>query len=200
MRLLVDLVVLATLLAVIAGAVLHNRAVDREHAAVQEVREGLRRIEKAIRVKSATETTEVNGRGWPIDIDPDWFEDNPPQNRLLTPDRPWLEIAPTDQATLMHPPIRMAFDRSIAAFWYNPANGVVRARVPVTISDQRATELYNRINGVFLTSIFEGLSIPDDRPMNGFNEEDAKALAEILVEEDLDPTKPLTPAPEPAPN
>jgi hypothetical protein len=94
----------------------------------------------------------------------------------------------------------MAFDRSIAAFWYNPANGVVRARVPVTISDQRATELYNRINGVFLTSIFEGLSIPDDRPMNGFNEEDAKALAEILVEEDLDPTKPLTPAPEPAPN
>lgn len=195
MRLLVDLVVLATLLAVIAGAVLHNRAVDRERAAVQDVKEDLRRIERALRVKSATGATEVNGRGWPIDIDPEWFEEDPPQNRLLTPDRPWLEIAPPEFADLLHPPIRMAFDRSIAAFWYNPANGIVRARVPVTISDQRATELYNRINSVALSSIFEGLSIPDG-DLRGFNQEDADAIARILEDEDLDPTKPRDPQPE----
>lgn len=195
MRLLVDLVVLATLLAVIAGAVLHNRAVERERAAIQEVKQDLRRIEQALRVKAATGATEVNGRGWPIEIDPDWFPDNPPQNRLLTPDRPWLEIAPPEYAELIHPPVRMAFDRSIAAFWYNPANGVVRARVPVTISDLRATELYNRINSVSLSSIFEGLSIPDGG-IRGFNQEDADAIARILENEDLDPTKPLAPKPD----
>ncbi len=195
MRLLVDLVVLATLLAVVAGAVLHNRAVDRERAAVQDVRADLRRIEQAIRVKAATGATEVNGRGWPFSIDPDWFPEDPPQNRLLTPDRPWLEIAPPEYASLQHPTIRMAFDRSIAAFWYNPANGVIRARVPVTISDKRATELYNRINTVALTSIFEGLSIPDGE-LTGFDKADADALARILENEDLDPTKPLDSKPD----
>ena len=75
-------------------------------------------------------------------------------NDLVTPERPWLEVAPASQKDLDHPPVRMTITDEIAAFWYNPGTGIVRARVPVTVSDRRATELYNSINGTTLVSIF----------------------------------------------
>ena len=193
MRLLVDLVVLATLLAIVTGAVLHHRAVGRERAAVQEVRSDIRRIEQELKVRAATGAVEVNGRGWPLEIDAAWFGDDPPQNRLISTDRPWLEIAPPAHAELTHPSIRIAFNESVAAFWYNPANGVVRARVPLTVSDQRATELYNRINHVALASIFENLTFPD-RVKPG-DEAPTDAIAEVPEEPNLDPTIPLAPVP-----
>lgn len=201
MRLLVDLVVLATLLAIIAGAVLHHRAVSRERAAVQEVRSDIRRIEQELKMRAATGSVEVNGRGWPVEIDANWFGDNPPKNRLISTNRPWLEIAPPAHAELIHPSIRIAFDESVAAFWYNPANGIVRARVPQTVSDRRATELYNRINRVSLASIFENLTFPDRKKPGDAAQATDSAVAEageadVLEEEmNLDPTIPLAPAP-----
>jgi hypothetical protein len=38
-------------------------------------------------------------------------------------------------------------------FWYNPALGVVRARVPRTLSDAEALELYNEVNGTRLQEL-----------------------------------------------
>lgn len=73
----------------------------------------------------------------------------------MTPDRPWLEVAPAADADLLHPRVRVTIDEGLAAFWYNPFQGVVRARVPVLVSDTDATALYNRVNGTSLSSIFE---------------------------------------------
>ncbi|RMD62322.1 MAG: hypothetical protein D6824_06910 [Planctomycetota bacterium] len=60
--------------------------------------------------------------------------------------------------------MRVAVDESVASFWYNPGTGAVRARVPATVSDQRAVELYNRVNNTSLRSIFEGAAAPQ-RPV-----------------------------------
>jgi hypothetical protein len=43
---------------------------------------------------------------------------------------------------------------STAAFWYNPYKGILRARVPYDISDERALDLYNRVNGTSVSSIY----------------------------------------------
>ena len=194
MRWLVDLVAAAMLLALTGGVVLHHRAVSREREAIVAVRDDVLRIERELRRRAATGEVEVNGRGWPIEIDPRWFGQDPPTNGLLPSDRPWIEIAPDADAALLHPVVRQSYSKAIAAFWYNPALGIVRARAPVTISDQRATELYNEINGVALTSIFEGLpklsrAGAGETPTDA--DTDAAALAGAdLEEKDLDPTKP----------
>jgi hypothetical protein len=56
---------------------------------------------------------------------------------------------------MLHPPVRLTLDDRMASFWYNPYQGVVRARVPVQVNDDAALELYNRINGCSLLSIFD---------------------------------------------
>jgi hypothetical protein len=60
----------------------------------------------------------------------------------------------------------MTIDSKRAGYWYNPNQGIVRARVPVGISDDRALRLYNRINGTALTSIYskEALPKPSEAP------------------------------------
>jgi hypothetical protein len=40
-------------------------------------------------------------------------------------------------------------------FWYNPALGIVRARVPRTLSDADAIDTYNRVNGTAIRSLVE---------------------------------------------
>ncbi len=186
MRALVDFITLVMLLGLLGGVAWHQRAKSLERDTIAGVREDVLRIERELRRRAATGEIEVNGRGWPTTIDPDWFIDDPPVNRLLPADRPWLEIAPPEHADLTHPLARQSYDRAVAAFWYNPALGVVRARVPVTLSDQRATDLYNRINGVRLSSIFEGLPAPSPaRP-----ERDSIADADDMGEDSLDPTRP----------
>lgn len=161
MRWMRDMVAALGLVAVVGGAVYFQRARREEEAMFQKAQTDLRRMELEIKYRAATKTTELNGRGWPVTIDPAWFQGNAPSNPMLEDGRPWVEVAGTQQAEFMHPPIRMAVDKELAAFWYNPYQGVVRARVPVMVSDDKATELYNRINGVSVSSIFVRESVAD---------------------------------------
>lgn len=124
-----------------------DQRVDRTRAAVDRVRQELT-------VRSATKTAEMSARGFPNTVDPDWFTDTDPVNALLSDHHPWLEIAGPEEADLEHPVARIAINESDAGLWYNPYRGVVRARVPVTVSDDQALDLYNRINSVTLPDIF----------------------------------------------
>jgi hypothetical protein len=84
------------------------------------------------------------------------LEDDPPRNHLLTGDRPWVELAPVEDADRDHPADPVAFDldgHKSASFWYNPYRGVVRARVAPQINEQETLALYNRVNGVFLATL-----------------------------------------------
>lgn len=153
-RWLADIAALVVVLALGAGILLHERARRDREATVLQVSADMRRLELELKYRAASGTVEVNLRGWPVTVDPEWFLPHPPVNALLTPHRPWVEVASPDEAGLLHPPVRMAVDETLAAFWYNPYQGVVRARVPVMVNDDQATELYNRVNATGIPSIF----------------------------------------------
>lgn len=155
MRYFRDVLLLIVLIALGAGVVWLQQDRQREGDRVLAAGQQRQKLEQQIKIRAATKTAELNVRGWPTTVRPDWFEDAPPTNPLLDADRPWIEIAPPEHAGLEHPPVRMTVDSRLAAFWYNPYNGSVRARVPVMVSDEAATTLYNRVNHTVLASIFQ---------------------------------------------
>lgn len=164
-RWLADIAALVVVLALGAGILLHERARRDREATIVKVGADMRRLELELKYRAASGGVEVNARGWPVTVDPEWFLPHPPVNALLSPHRPWVEVASPDEAGLLHPPVRMAIDETYAAFWYNPYQGVVRARVPVMVNDDQATDLYNRVNGTGIPSIFfEEKPVPQPEP------------------------------------
>lgn len=176
---------------------------SKERAVTQRteirVAEDVRRFQEelALRAASGLATTR-NPRGWPVTVDPAWFGDNPPRNDLLSGDRPWVTVAPPEHAELLHPPVRAAVDPTSPSFWYNPYQGVVRALVPMLVSEQSTIDLYNRVNNVRIVSLFEILkpTIPagPDEPLTPTQPAAADASAmpadSPLDAESLDPTRP----------
>lgn len=153
MRWLRDIALLVLLIALGAGVVWWQQVQREERARIDQTTADTQRLEREVRYRAATKTGNLNARGWPVTVDPDWFLTEPPQNFVVSEDRPWLEIAVESEAGLLHPPVRMTLDEHGAAFWYNPYQGVVRARVPVEMTDQQATALYNAVNRVSIPSI-----------------------------------------------
>jgi hypothetical protein len=131
-----------------------------EKQRVADAESNLHRLQQEVKLRAAAKLCELNARGWPLTIDPAWFGKGAPRNTIVDQDRPWVEIALPEEAHLQHPPVRMTVDRRLAAYWYNPYQGVVRARVPVMLSDESATSLYNDVNGTVIPSIFYVEHVP----------------------------------------
>lgn len=155
MRFLLNILAALLICALVAGGVWQYRLQEDDRLRLEEARSSVRQLQRTVTVQAGLGKAEVNGRGWPVTIDPTWFSGAPPWNALVTRQRPWVEVAPPEHADLVHPIVRMTINDDVAAFWYNPGNGIIRARVPVTVSDRQATELYNSVNGTVLRSIFE---------------------------------------------
>src|SRR5690606_1945636 len=147
----------------------------------------LRRFEQALALQATSGQTQTNARGWPVTIEAEWFNGDPPRNVLVTQARPWIEVAPLEHAELTNPVIRMTIDNTIAAFWYNPYQGIVRARVPMHISDGGSLSLYNAVNGTSLASIHGEPVLPKavERAMDdaGSGDEPAQGDEDPLYEE-----------------
>lgn len=154
MRIMLHIASLLMACLALAGYLWHRQATAREDQLVREARSAVEDIRRSIKYRAATEDPTVNQVGWPVTIDPSWFGGKVPMNPLLTRDRPWVEVASSDEAKLTDPPIRQVLTDGIASFWYNPSNGIVRARVGAAVSDAKALELYNQINGTTLRSLF----------------------------------------------
>ena len=155
MRWVRDLALLLVIAALVGGVLVHLRRSRDQEQMVQQAAAEVMRMETEVRYRSATRSADLNTRGWPVTIDPKWFtESRPPMNLLVSQSRPWVEVAGPDQAGLLHPRARVAVEESLAAFWYNPYQGIVRARVPVMMSDEHTVEVYNRVNSCFIPSIF----------------------------------------------
>jgi hypothetical protein len=154
MRWVRDLALLIIITGFIGGGIVYLRMQREQERLVQQATADVLRLETELKYRSATGQTELNARGWPVTVDPKWFDGRPPVNSLVSPNRPWVEVAGTEQAGLLHPPVRMAVDETLAGFWYNPYQGIVRARVPVMMSDERSLEVYNRINSCFLAGLY----------------------------------------------
>jgi hypothetical protein len=149
-------IMLALALAGAIGAFAYRRAaVAREQMLVDSARDTVLAIEQKVRYLKALEELELNDFGWPDVVDPRWFSGGAPRNAMLDARHPWLEVASTLEYTLDHPVQRVAINEQLAGLWYNPAKGIVRARVPQTVSDEKTMELYNRINGASITELFD---------------------------------------------
>jgi hypothetical protein len=154
LRRTVDVVTAMAAIGLIAGMVYSQYDRARALADEQRVADDLERFHQMIQLRAATKDVALNQRGWPITIDPAWFGDDPPRNVLVPPDRPWVEVAPPEDAELGDPELRVSLNSSLASFWYNPYQGIVRARVPLRINDAQTLDLYNRINGTAMASLF----------------------------------------------
>jgi hypothetical protein len=154
MRWFAGLIILLCVCAVAAGIarIYHERLLAAQ--LLDQTTDSVTRLQRELAVRSATKTAALNERGYPTSVDPAWFKDAYPSNLLLPDDHPWLEIAGEDEAELLHPSIRVATSVSTPSLWYNPYLGVIRARVPVAVSDEESLAAYNRVNGSSLPSLF----------------------------------------------
>jgi hypothetical protein len=190
MRWAIDILALLVAIAMLVGLVWFHKEDDNREALTRHAQSARSRLELEVRYRSASRTAELNTRGWPVTIDPNWFEKNPPRNPLVSAECPWVEVASIDQAGLQDPPIRIVIDGTVAGFWYNPYLGLLRARVPVMVSDQDAVDMYNRINATRLSSIFQSDGLLEDTVTTAIaNQQKEKEAAESA----MDPTKPREP-------
>lgn len=178
LRRIVDVVALGLCLVVVALVFIQQTRNESVESVVTQTELSLAQFHSVLKVQATTSGVAVNGRGWPNTIEGHWFEDDPPRNHLLTGDRPWVELAPAEDADRDHPADPVAFDRDgvkAASFWYNPYRGVVRARVAPQINEHETLALYNRVNGVFLATL-----APEGGLRNAEQEHDeAERLREI---------------------
>ena len=152
-------------------------------------------MEREALYRAAVGETDRTARGFALRIDATWF-DPKPLNALSPRLGPWLEVAASDQADAKHPACILAGAHGLADFWYNPYRGVVRARVPMQISQGATVELYRQVNrsmpavGDIIWDPTE-LTRRDDEPLDEFIDEqpspetdDDSSTAEAAAESD----------------
>jgi hypothetical protein len=161
-RWLLDGVGVVAALVLITGAIFYFRTHQEKEALIDRAAAELRRVELEMKYRAAAKLPGLNEDGWPEVIEEGWFQgpSGVPRNPLVSPERPWVDLATREEADLDNPMVKMTADPRLAGFWYNPHLGVVRARVPVMVSDVESLELYNRVNGTRLASIFGATSMP----------------------------------------
>lgn len=148
MRLLIDSLIAVMLIGILAGVLLHHRAGQQAAARVQQACEALARLHEQV-VYHAALTGEVGDPSFPNRVDRAWFPDGVPVNALAGASRPWIDSAPQGDKG-QHPPDPVLDRPNQAGFWYNPASGIVRARVPRQITGQDTLDLYNHVNATAL--------------------------------------------------
>lgn len=165
MKVLVNIAAVGCLLA--CGSVLGYKAWSDYQQRLQstECESALSSLRQMVKRHAGLGDEAVTGRGWPVTIQPDWFDDGVPRNPFLAGRAPWIEIATPDEALMTHPAFRSDASGKRAEFWYNPYLGVVRARVPYLRTDSETLALYNDVNDCELSSLFAPPPIADAATM-----------------------------------
>ena len=151
MRVIVDTLILALIVAMVAGAALYLHGEQRDLDKCEQVHASLKRLYEQALFQGSLEPMPPES-GFPAQIRRDWFSGSSPLNPLAPRDQPWVDVAPTDDR-LDHPPDPTFTGPKQGGFWYNPNRGVFRARVPVQFSDQATLELYNLANNSALKTL-----------------------------------------------
>lgn len=145
-RIVADVLIVVGLSA-IGFAIYDSMRHDEERAtAIASTRANVRAIQAQLDLYVAGESVSINDQRFPNAISADWFDGVRPLNTLLGVDRPWVELASIDELARTHPTDVTVGGGDGAMFWYNPARGVVRARVPRTLTDAEAIRIYNEVN------------------------------------------------------
>lgn len=158
MRFLVDSLIAILLVATLALVLVHYRQAARLQGQQQQVLEALDQLHEQAAyhgaLQQAHEAGPTPGRrsGLSFEPRPDWFGSVLPVNSLVPMTQPWMDLAPHGDRQL-HPPDPVLEDSVQGGFWYNPLEGVFRARVPRQATDRQTLDLYNRINGTALAAL-----------------------------------------------
>jgi len=172
MRLWIDTLIallLVTVLAIVVGSG-SDRAEERARVeATADAVEQMRSIAQyqAVMAEAADALEGVEPQKLPElarHIDPAWFPEGRPVNRLLdSDDRPWMDLAPAGD-TSSHPPDPVLIRPTQAQFWFNPTTGQVRARVPMQPTQTQTLALYRDANRVELDTL-PVTAEPDRQPV-----------------------------------
>ena len=137
---------LLTLLAIAFGTWTHFEESARERDLIANTSLARQRIVSEVRLRSALAGAEISRHGWVRGINPAWFPEGRPLNPwFLNRDQLWIDVdSRADSARL--DPESIEASRHDAGWWYNPANGVIRARVPAQKTSQATRDLYESVN------------------------------------------------------
>ncbi len=148
MRRLLDLIALGVVIVLLLVAVLHLNHQRRRDEAVSAARLAVERIQAEINLLQAIGKAADRhdaSRG----VDPTWFDGELPLNPLLVEQSRWMDVATASEAMRRHPRVwQVEEGGDQAMFWYNPMQGVVRARVPAQRSKELTRELYAEVNNL----------------------------------------------------
>ncbi len=150
MRRLLDLLALGVVIVLLLGLLHFNRRhSEREHA-IEATRLSVERIQAEVNLLRALRTVGMNDAGHPIRVDSGWFDGELPVNLLLGHRERWIDLAGPGEMMRSHPRVWQVdpASGSEAMFWYNPVQGVVRARVPEQSTPEEARILYAQVNGL----------------------------------------------------
>ncbi len=154
MRTLLNILVPVMLAGILVGVVMIRSTERIKHDQIRTARDEVRRFQRQITFQATMADIGLTADRYPVTADPNWFHGNLPENPLIEVGHPWVEIAGRNDRSLLHPQDLVVRDAAAAQFWYNPFQGIVRARVPGDISDARALKLYNQVNDSRLRGLF----------------------------------------------
>jgi hypothetical protein len=143
----IDVLVVGSAAAALVTALHLYESKLEEQSVVDATRAALSTIRSEMGIHAAVGDVELNEFGHPTVIDPSWFGSTPANNLLAKGNAPWLEVAHPGEYDRNHPNDPTFRGGRGAMFWYNPARGIVRARVPDQTTDEATLSLYESING-----------------------------------------------------
>lgn len=152
MRLLIDSLIAVMLIGILAAVLLHHRHAQQQVEQYRQVHQALAALREQALYQAALREAASEEQTYPQEIDRAWFGAHLPINTVAPADHPWMDVAPEGD-THDHPPDPVLISKEQAGFWYNPALGVFRARVPQQVTAQETLTLYNRVNGTALLSL-----------------------------------------------
>ena len=109
-------------------------------------------------MQRAVEQYEAEHGQWPVAIDPLWFVDRRvPANTAAPGERRLVNNNAAADSGKLHPTVKamQSTPPFIAAWWYNPHNGTVRARVREHADAAETLASYNDLNGTSITSLIQ---------------------------------------------
>lgn len=146
MRLIVDTMLALLLIAVLGGILWYQRGQEQWLDKVTAVQEALRAVESKALYYGALGDVDSTQRGYAMRVDAAWFDPLPVNLLFADEARPWMDTVLPEDGEAFNP-ARITAEGNVAAFWYNPYRGIVRARVPMQLTQGATIELYNLVNG-----------------------------------------------------
>lgn len=139
---LVELVIVIVVIGLLAAIALPRFGSASHNATVASLKAHVSELQKAVDMYHAEHSA------YPPNIDPDWFISQELPAHTWSPTNPQgVETDSTDGR--LHPEsVVVSLENGWNGYWYNPTNGVVRARVTYQGTNIRTLALYRRINGL----------------------------------------------------